>query len=48
MADNPFTHDNWNLTKQGAIVKEHGTAKAEQMAKAAGTTVGGPQPTAKK
>lgn len=42
---NPFTHDNWNLTKQGDLVRQD-RAKADQMAKAAGTTVGGPRPAA--
>ena len=46
--DNPFTHDNWNLTKQGEILKAEGAEKAEQLAKAAGTTVGGTRPTAPK
>ena len=40
---NPFSHDNWNMTAQGAMVKSN-PAKAEQMAKAAGTTVGGLKP----
>ena len=42
---NPFSHKSWNLTEQGKVVKtDH--AKAEQLAKAAGTTIGGPRPAA--
>lgn len=44
---NPFTHENWNLTAQGALVNSD-RAKAEQLAKAAGTTIGGQRPPAKK
>lgn len=40
---NPFTHDGWNLTAQGALVTSD-RAKAEQLAKAAGTTIGGQRP----
>jgi hypothetical protein len=36
------------MTQQGAYIKEHGRAKADQMAKLAGTTVGGQRPAAKK
>lgn len=41
---NPFSKDGWNLTEQGRMHNEN-PAKAEQMAKAAGTTVGGLRPT---
>jgi hypothetical protein len=41
--ENPFTHDGWNLTAQGALVQSD-RAKAEQLAKAAGTTIGGQRP----
>lgn len=41
--DNPFTHDGWNMTAQGQLQKAD-PVKAAQMAKAAGTTVGGPKP----
>lgn len=44
---NPFTHENWNLTTQGELVRTD-RAKAEQLAKAAGTTIGGQRPAAKK
>lgn len=40
---NPFTHENWNLTEQGRLYQIDPT-KAEQLAKAAGTTVGGGRP----
>jgi len=40
---NPFSAKHWNLTEQGKLVTaDH--AKAEQMAAAAGTTIGGPKP----
>jgi hypothetical protein len=42
---NPFSHANWNLTEQGRLVQAD-RAKADQLAKAAGTTVGGPRPIA--
>lgn len=44
--NNPWTAEHWNLTEQGRIVRENRT-KAEQMAKAAGTRIGGPKPAAK-
>lgn len=44
---NPFTAENWNMTEQGNLVKND-RAKAEQLAKAAGTSIGGPKPAAKK
>lgn len=40
-ATNPWKPDQWNMTEQGRYVREHGMAKAETMAKAAGTKVGG-------
>lgn len=45
---NPFSAEHWNLTEQSKVFKEHGREKAEQLAKAAGTTVGGGRPPAKK
>lgn len=42
--NNPFSKDNWNLTEQGKLVQQD-RAKAEQMARAAGTSIGGPRPT---
>lgn len=44
---NPFSAEGWNLTEQGRLVREN-PEKADQMAKAAGTTVGGGRPAAKK
>lgn len=41
---NPFSAENWNMTAQGQMLKEHGAEKTERMAKAAGTTVGGKKP----
>ncbi|MCK5612910.1 hypothetical protein KAR91_64145 [Candidatus Pacearchaeota archaeon] len=46
-ADNPFSAEHWNMTKQGAAQRED-PAKAERMAKSAGTTIGGPRPVAAK
>tara|TARA_R110000851_G_scaffold268071_2_gene420683 strand:+ start:13517 stop:14359 length:843 start_codon:yes stop_codon:yes gene_type:complete len=45
---NPWAHDTWNMTQQGQYHREHGAEKAAQAAKAAGTTVGGQRPAAKK
>ena len=44
---NPWATETWNSTKQGQFYKEHGAERAEQMAKAAGTTIGGARPKAK-
>lgn len=45
--DNPWSGDNWNLTKQGEIMtQDH--RRAEQMAKSAGTSIGGARPASKK
>lgn len=46
---NPWSAEHWNMTEQGKIVNAD-PAKADRMAKAAGTTVGGrkPAPVAKK
>lgn len=44
---NPFSAEGWNMTAQGAMIKAD-RVKADQMAKAAGTTIGGPKPAAKK
>lgn len=43
MANNPFSKEHWNMTEQGKLVKED-RARADQFAKSAGTTVGGPKP----
>lgn len=43
-SDNPWSKAGWNMTKQGAYVREHGNVKAEQMAKAAGSKIGAAHP----
>jgi len=43
---NPFTNANWNLTQQGQLQREN-PELASQLAKSAGTTVGGAKPPAK-
>lgn len=45
---NPFSADNWNVTEQGRILRQHGRERAEQLARAAGTTVGGARPKSRK
>lgn len=45
--DNPWSNDHWNMTKQGAAVRED-RPKAERMATAAGTSIGGLKPVVKK
>lgn len=47
VGDNPFSAENWNLTKQGELIRTHGMEKAKQLAALAGTTVGGKRPAAK-
>jgi hypothetical protein len=47
LADNPWTAENWNLTKQGQIYLKD-QKRAEQMAQAAGTRIGGLPPAARK
>lgn len=47
-SNNPWSHENWNMTKQGEVLRTQGREKADAMAKAAGTTVGGQRPAAKK
>lgn len=42
-ANNPFSHEHWNMTEQGNLVKSNPT-QAANLAKSAGTTVGGPRP----
>lgn len=43
---NPWSADGWNLTEQGRIYREN-PSKADQMAKSAGTTIGGQRPASK-
>jgi hypothetical protein len=45
--NNPFSAEHWNMTEQGKLVREN-RAKADQLAKLAGTTVGGQKPQPKK
>lgn len=45
-AANPWSAEGWNMTEQGRVYSESPT-KAEQMARSAGTTVGGQRPTRK-
>ena len=45
---NPWSDAGWNMTEQGRVFAEKGKEKAEQMALAAGTTLGGPRPVTKK
>ena len=40
MAENPWSKDHWNLTKQGQVMREKGSEKAAQLAKAAGSRIG--------
>lgn len=47
-ADNPWAADSWNMTKQGEVLRTKGRDTADRMAKAAGTSVGGPKPAVKK
>lgn len=42
--DNPWSSKGWNMTKQGQYVREHGMAKAQEAAKAAGSSVGATRP----
>lgn len=44
---NPWSAEGWNMTKQGEIFKKDPT-RAEQLAKAAGTKIGGSKPAPKK
>lgn len=41
--DNPFSAESWNVTEQGKIAAAD-QAKADRLAKAAGTSLGGPKP----
>lgn len=47
LADNPWTAENWNMTKQGQVLAAD-PKRAETMAKQAGTTVGGLKPLPRK
>lgn len=43
--DNPWSAKSWNMTRQSQLYRED-PARAEQLAKLAGTTIGGARPTA--
>jgi hypothetical protein len=45
--ENPFSHEHWNMTAQGKMIREN-RSQAEKAAKAAGTSIGGPKPPPKK
>lgn len=47
LTKNPWSDEHWNMTEQGAIYRQDST-RAEQLAKAAGTSIGGPRPGPKK
>jgi hypothetical protein len=47
-AENPWSAEYWNLTAQGQVITSLGQTKAEQMAKAVGSRIGGTRPIAKK
>ena len=42
--ENPWSAKGWNMTKQGQYVREHGMAKAQEAAKAAGSKIGATRP----
>ena len=46
--DNPWSAEHWNMTKQNQFQIKYGAEKAAQMAKAAGTKLGGLKPPPKK
>lgn len=43
-ADNPWSKAGWNLTRQGAYIREHGEEAGARMAQAAGSKVGAMTP----
>jgi len=45
--ENPWSAANWNMTKQGEVIKARGIEAANKMAAAAGSKVGALRPTAK-
>lgn len=45
-ANNPWTKEAWNVTKQGAYVRENGIEKANQLAESVGSKVGATAPAA--
>lgn len=45
-ADNPWSKEGWNLTKQGAYIRANGEEKASQLAAAVGSKLGATRPAA--
>ena len=45
--NNPWTHEHWNMTEQGNILRAN-RSRAEQLAKSAGTVLGGRRPAPRK
>jgi hypothetical protein len=43
-ADNPWSAEHWNLTRQGQYIKKYGMEVAKTKARQAGATIGGPRP----
>lgn len=43
IGNNPWKPETWNMTEQGRILREN-RARAEQLARVAGTSIGGPRP----
>lgn len=46
--NNPFSAEHWSLTEQGKYLQQNGREATDKLAKAAGTTIGGPKPAPKK
>lgn len=46
LINNPWSKSNWNITRQGQYVREHGEEKAKQAASSAGSSVGSVNPPA--
>lgn len=42
--ENPWAAGSWNVTKQGEFMRKHGSERAAQAAKAAGSSIGATQP----
>lgn len=45
-ADNPWSAEHWNLTRQGQYITKYGLEVAKTKAKQAGARIGGPKPAA--
>lgn len=45
-ANNPWSKEAWNMTKQGAYIREHGEEKAKVLAESVGSHVGATKPAA--